>query len=389
MKSISIKTKVLVALSICLLLGVAGTMALMRYSFEQNARTLAVQSLNEAQKLFGILTAREVSKMTAVEATLEADSMLQKHFLSKNRDELLDFCKPIYGSLKAQGITNWVFHTVEPEVTVLLRVHNPTMYGDHLDRFLTKEVVRTHGMVAGKELARAGFAVRTLAPLTDSTGKVIGYVELGEELGQFIHAMNAQTGDNYGLLLNKKYMDRKLWAESSAAWGRRDNWDDHPAYVVIDKTGQSERIIDFDGDFGAIPDTGKVLERYRDGAAMYVRGVFPIRDAAGTVVGAMFVVRDISNFYWSMRKTQTVLVVLTVTALALSTLLVLAILRKLVFRRLDGIIAVATRVVGGDYQTEIRLTSDDEIGQFEKLFEQFRRVFVDVLSNVPELQERR
>jgi len=106
-------------------------------------------------------------------------------------------------------------------------------------------------------------------------------------------------------------------------------------------------------------------------------------------VGAMFVVRDISGFYLAMRRTQNILVILTVAALAIGILLVLTLLTRLVFRRLENIILVATRVVGGDYESEIQVTSDDEVGQFEQLFEQFRRVFVDVLSHVPELQEKR
>jgi hypothetical protein len=63
-------------------------------------------------------------------------------------------------------------------------------------------------------------------------------------------------------------------------------------------------------------------------------------------------------------------------------------LTSLVFRRLEHIIVVATRVVGGDYDSEIHVSSDDEVGQFERLFEQFRRIFVDVLAHVPELQEK-
>ena len=66
----------------------------------------------------------------------------------------------------------------------------------------------------------------------------------------------------------------------------------------------------------------------------------------------------------------------------------LTLLNRLVFRRLEHIIVVATRVVGGDYETEIRADSDDEVGQFEQLFEQFRRVFVDLLAHVPEFQEK-
>jgi signal transduction histidine kinase len=158
--------------------------------------------------------------------------------------------------------------------------------------------------------------------------------------------------------------------------------------VVADKTTANDKIIAFQGELSAVPQEGKVLERLQDGNSVFVRGIFPIRDAAGNTVGAMFVVRDISGFYLAMQRTQKILVLLTVVALMIGTVLVLTLLNRLVFRRLEHIIDVATRVVGGDYDSEIQISSDDEVGQFEMLFEQFRRVFVDALSHIPEMQEK-
>jgi hypothetical protein len=39
-------------------------------------------------------------------------------------------------------------------------------------------------------------------------------------------------------------------------------------------------------------------------------------------------------------------------------------------------------VVGGDYESEIRVSSHDEVGEFELLFEQFRSVFVTLLTGL-------
>jgi len=388
MKWNSIRTKVLAALVACLIVGVGCMLALMHYSFERNAQVLAAESVTGSQKLFTILEAREISKMTAVSEALIMNPQVRDGFVAKDRTRLLELTAPLYSSVKREGVTNWMFHTPEPDMTVFLRLHNPPKFGDHLNRFMDKEVVRTHAMVTGNELARAGFAVRILRPFYDSQGGVTGYVEFGEELGQFIHAMKNQTGNDYGLLLSKKFMDRQFWADSSAVWKRRDNWDDNPSFVVADKTTASDSIIRFDGDLSAVPDQGKVLERFQEGNSVFVRGIFPIRDAAGNTVGAMFVVRDISSFYLAMRRTRAILVILTVAVLTLGMLFVLTLLTRLVFRRLEHIIVVATRVVGGDYESEIQVSSDDEVGQFEQLFEQFRRVFVDVMAHVPELQEK-
>jgi HAMP domain-containing protein len=384
-----IRTKVLAAMVGCLLLGVGGILSLMHFSFARNSQTLGAESVNGAQKLFTILEARETSKMAAVSETLMMNPEVRDAFAAKDRTRLLDLTAPLYPKLKTEGITNWMFHTAEPGMVVFLRLHNPAKSGDALNRFMDKEVVRTHAMVIGNELAKAGFAVRILRPFYDSSGNVTGYVELGEEIGQFIHAMKNQTGDDYGLLLSKKYVDRKFWADSNAVWKRRDNWDDNASFVVADKTTSNDAIIRFQDELSTIPPEGRVMEYSRDGNSVLVRGIFPIHDAAGNTVGAMFVVRDISAAYLSMRHTQNILVLMTVVLLTLGIFLVLMLLNRLVFQRLQHIIRVATRVVGGDYEKEIRVEADDEVGQFEMLFEQFRRVFVDLLAHVPEFQEQR
>jgi HAMP domain-containing protein len=360
----------------------------MHYSFARNSQALAVESVTGAQKLFTILEAREISKMTAVSDTLAVNQEVRDAFAARDRSRLIELTAPLYTELKSEGITNWMFHTPEPDMTVFLRLHNPPLFGDHLNRFVDKEVARTHAIVTGNELAKAGFTVRILRPVYDAQGGVTGYIELGEELGQFIHAMKRQTGDDYGLLLSKKFVDRQFWADSNAMWKRRDNWNDNPNFVVADKTTATDSIMRFQGDLAEVPGEGKVLEHFREGNSIFVRGLFPIRDAAGNTVGAMFVVRDISGVYVAMRHTQNILVLLIIVSLTVGILLVLTLLNRLVFQRLRHIITVATRVVGGDYESEIQVGSDDEVGQFEQLFEQFRRVFVDLLTHLPELQEK-
>jgi len=387
MKWNSIRTKVLAALLGCLILGLSGILALMHYSFERNSFALASDSVAGAQKLFTILETREISKMTAASEVLIANPQIRDAFAAKDRTHLLELTAPLYPKLKAEGITNWMFHTSEPEMVVFLRLHNSPKFGDVLNRHIDKEVVRTHAIVTGNELAKAGFAVRILRPFNDSHGNVTGYVEFGEELGQFIHTMRDQTGNEYGLLLNKKYVDRQFWADSSKVWKRRDNWDDNPNFVVADQTTDSANIFRFAGDLSILPNQGNVLERFQSGDSVFVRGIFPVHNAEGKTVGAMFVVRDISSFYLSMRRTQRTLVILSVASLVLGTILILMLLNRLVFRRLERIIVVATRVVGGDYRSEIPVSSTDEVGQFECLFEQFRQVFVDVVSQASSVQE--
>jgi HAMP domain-containing protein len=377
------------ALAVSLLGGVGGTLALLRYSFARNSQALAVESVRGAQKLFQILEARETSKMLAVGDAVMMNPEVRDAFAAKDRKRLLEVAGPLYEKLKAEHITNFFFQTPEPSMNVFLRLTNPPKFGDSLNRFMDKEVARTHTVVAGNALAHSGFAARVERPFYDSRGILTGYMEFGEEISQFIQEMKNQTGDNYGLLLSKKFMDRQAWADSVAVWKRRDNWDDHSNFVVAENTTASDNIIQYQGDLASIPKDGKVLDRFKGGDSVFVRGIFPIYDSARNTVGAMFVVRDISGVYNSMRNTQSLIILVSAAVQLCLTVLLLTLLNSLVFRRLGHIVAVVTRVVGGDYKTEIRAGSNDEIGQFERLFEQFRSIFVDVLALVPEFQEKK
>jgi methyl-accepting chemotaxis protein len=281
-----------------------------------------------------------------------------------------------------------MFHTPEPGMSVLLRLHNPAKFGDHLNRFMDTKVTRTHGIVVGNELGRAGFAVRMIRPVSDAKGGIAGYVEFGEELGQFVHALKLQTGNDYGLILDKKYVDRQFWADSNSMWKRRDNWSDNSGYVVADRTTANDNIFQFQGALGTIPDQGTVLERYSEGKSHFVRGIFPIHDVAGNTVGAMFVVRDISASYIKMQRTQDILLAMTVACFVLGVILLLNLLNRFIFRRLLHITRAATRLVGGDFETEIKISSDDEVGQLERLFEQFRHIFVDLMKQMTAMQEK-
>ncbi|MGB9430757.1 MAG: hypothetical protein WBQ89_00820 [Candidatus Acidiferrum sp.] len=48
-----------------------------------------------------------------------------------------------------------MFHTPEPDMAVFLGLHNPAKFGDHHNRFMDKETMRTHSIVVGNELAKA------------------------------------------------------------------------------------------------------------------------------------------------------------------------------------------------------------------------------------------
>lgn len=149
----SIRSRVLAVLFACLIIGVTGTLALMHYSFARNSQALAAEAINGAQKLFTILEAREISKMTAVSETLQTNPQVRDAFAAKDRARLMDLTAPLYADLKREGITNWMFHTPGPDMAVFVRLHNPSKFGDHLSELLHRPRSGAHAFDGQRQRA--------------------------------------------------------------------------------------------------------------------------------------------------------------------------------------------------------------------------------------------
>ncbi len=65
-----------------------------------------------------------------------------------------------------------------------------------VDRATLTKAIETKGLGAGKELGKTAFALRVVRPWFGQDGKLLGYLELGEEIDHFLGRMKAQTGDD-------------------------------------------------------------------------------------------------------------------------------------------------------------------------------------------------
>ncbi len=151
----SIRFKVLSTLLGCLAVGLVGMLVLMQYSFNQNATLMATQSVKNAQNLYRISEEREINKMAALTELLNANPEFGDTLAAQDRYRLISITAPLFLKLKEDGITNWTFHTPEPNMAVFLRLHNPAVSGDRLNRFMDRKVATTLLMVSGNDMGRA------------------------------------------------------------------------------------------------------------------------------------------------------------------------------------------------------------------------------------------
>lgn len=386
----SIKSKVVLVVIVCLLLCAGAVTYLFNLSYQNNIQLLARDSLKSSIGAFNNLLKAETKKNSAIMEWIMDNDTYRKLFAARDRDNLMKWNEPIFKRFKKEyEITNWT--QIYPDGTGFFRIQTPDLTGDKIIRYVFVESQKTKTWVAGLDLGRNGFALRICAPVYDqskignlSKGNLIGYLELGTNIDRFVDIMKKQTTDDYGLVIKKKALDPEKWRLTRQRINLRNNWDDQKDIVIASNTTNDESIFKYDGDISKIPDAGQVLEIIHKGSNTYVRSVFPVKTAAGNNMAAMFVLRNITPSYNYMKAMQTKAAIFIIILMLLISATMILIFDKLIIKRLQNIVNIATRVVGGDYETQIVPSSNDEIGKFESLFEQVRLVFVNIINELEE-----
>jgi hypothetical protein len=389
MKSVSIKGKIAVAVVACLLAIAITNAVVARYNFEQDMRYAADQAVRSAARSFVGLEGREVDKLSTALDALLGEPAFGSFFALRDRERLLETAAPIFKELKTRHrVTHWYFIDAAPARTCFLRVHRPELHGDVVNRQTLLAAIRTGDTAAGKELGKTAFALRVVRPFVVN-GTTLGYMELGQEIDDFLVRMKAQTGDDFALAIQKKFLDEKAWAETRGE--RRNSWGDDPEMVVVDVTRSDAPIAGAGTELGDVPESGRFLAAVEHGSRRFVRGVVPVLDASGQRVGGLFVLHDVTALRdraWS-EQLRLVLLIGGVAIVVLGLLFVL--FEVLVFRRLANMMKtmenVSVRLAGGDYDVgaTIDSKSPDEIGRFEKFLGNF---LVAIGSTLRELEKR-
>jgi hypothetical protein len=382
-----IRTKLFIAVlaSMALVATVAGSV--IRAASERNILLNAEGSVAAAGGAFVAVERADVEKLSSVLSAVLADGRYRAPFEQRDRGALAALASPLFEELKAtHGITHWYFHL--PDKTVFLRVHKPDLFGDAVERATMTRAAATGGVGAGKELGKTAFALRVVRPWVVG-GRLLGYVELGEELDGFLERMKAQTGDDYSLLVEKRQLDEASWAAVRQGAGLPNDWKDLPALAPLDSTLPGGKVNGWAGDVVALPEGGAFLGEVPEGDRVFARGVLPVADAAGVRVGALVVRREITAMHVNMTRAQVRVIALVVALALLAAVFLVYAVNDLVFARLHRMTElledVSARLVGGDYDvaSAIPVTEEkDEIGSFETFFGRFIAVVGETLQGL-------
>jgi signal transduction histidine kinase len=301
---------------------VAGVVYLFNVSNNKNIELITRSCVRHAQLAFKDLEKNTENMLSAALETLLSNEEIARVFSSGDRDRLYRVVHPLFEKLKRQNnITHWYFLDPEPAKTCFLRIHAPHIYNDVITRATLDRCVETKKFAFGKELGKTALALRAVHPYKYG-GQLIGYMELAVQVEEFFQALKQQTGNEYGLLVKKKYLDRVKWASVTNEKGTRDNWDDMEHLLLVNATCQCIHWKNFQKrleDIEHIPEEGLVLEKVSSGKEHFVRAIFPFYDAAGRKAGGVFVVKNITPIYAAMQNQKREILTMILGFLSLIT----------------------------------------------------------------------
>ncbi len=370
----SIQAKVALAVLCCFGLVGATNVVLAGLMYRERNRRIGQLAVRSAAEAYASLERSETARLSAILEVLTANPTFVAPFERRDRDRLLAAATPIFERLRQKhGVTHWYFIEPEPSVTVFLRLHRPGLYGDILTRPPMAEAVRTQAVAAGKTLGKTAFALRVAAPWRVG-GRLVGYMELGQELDEFLRHMKDQTGDDYGLVLDPRRLDPRDWlsvrgAPPGAALTQKP--------VLVEGTTDGG-LLEFQGSIDGLAEEGDVLGLMEDDRSSRMRGAVPVRDASGERVGALVVLRDVTAVRHAVERQRLWILVVVLTTAPAAALLLYLLLHRLVFRRLALMTArmldaTARLSSGEEIRVETTGPARDELGHFEAFFGHFLR----------------
>jgi uncharacterized membrane protein affecting hemolysin expression len=142
----SIRFKLIVPLVAGLAIIAVAIAVLMRFVHQRTVDQAVLHEVQQAASALTSLEAAEEDRLSALLDVIEQDESLTAAFARGDRAALLAHAGPTLTRLReAHGITHWYFHPADPDAGVLVRIHQPDLFGDVVKRPTFRRAVATAG----------------------------------------------------------------------------------------------------------------------------------------------------------------------------------------------------------------------------------------------------
>jgi signal transduction histidine kinase len=259
-----------------------------------SARVAAVEKL-VAQKL-----SKDTNLMQAVLRTMMGNQAIEAAFAALDRDALQREAGPLFETLRADHrITHLYFNG--PDLVNVLRLHSPGQFGDLINRETTIKA-RDQGVAAhGLELGPLGTLTLRLVVPWYRDGGLLGYLEIGEEVGYLVDEIHDSLSVDLLVMVDKDQILPQQWQHGQALFNRQGSWDRFGSHVLVAQTSNdipdalNEAVLQnlHSGRSAVINDHGRILHL----------AILPLTNAGGNRIGSFVVMLDISALQKTFQST--------------------------------------------------------------------------------------
>lgn len=239
--------------------------------------------------------AKDADLMQASLYTLMANNAVRQSLLQQDRAALLREVGGLFETLRDQHrVTHLYFNNAD--MVNVVRIHSPQHHGDTIERLSATLARTTRAPVHGLELGPLGtLTLRLVMPWLANAradAPVIGYLEMGEEIGYVVDEIKDSLAVDALVLVDKRFIVHRQWQYGQELLKRQGQWEQFDNRVLVAQT-----TAQFPPELSA-----SVLERLRAGHTEVVDAsgrvlhlaMMALSDVAGQRIGDLVVMRDIT-----------------------------------------------------------------------------------------------
>lgn len=268
-------------------------------------RVAAVSKLTE-QKL-----GKDTGLMQAVLFTMMGNQGIEAAFAKLDRNALLRETGPLFETLRARHrLTHLYFNG--PDLVNVLRLHSPGQFGDLINRETTSKARDQNSAAHGLELGPLGTLTLRLVVPWRSHGRLLGYLEIGEEIGHLVNEIHDSLSIDLLVLVDKSFMLPQQWQHGQALFNREGSWDRFGASVVVAQTTKDLPAALNDRVLSRL--RAGASELFEDGQRTLYLAMLPLQDVSERRIGNLVVMLDISALQQTFHTTVLAAVLLSLIA---------------------------------------------------------------------------
>ncbi len=338
-----LRTKLLITLMGLLILPL---LVLSGGSYWYFANKMHVEALNYQRNISGQLVIGAHAEIVRITSTLQQFSenpqvvtLFGEALASREYSELqaaIDSLRQTLGASTVVGLYDaegtFIIHSPESYAATGRAMDLSVLDEDHV----VESGLRRRFGVNPKGLRK----LQSLAPMVDETGKALGYVVLGSDLSVFQSMIEENDSDTTRLFFSDNFGEVIVKSPEVV-------FNSLPVEAMVNfSTGTHQQFIEMD-----IDDASYLLNMQRIAADLWL--------------GSMVDEDAIAGFSLSL-----LLILLPVAALILALTAFVFYLKVagLVIKPIDELIGATRKIAGGDYQPDIDIHSEDELGELAEAF---------------------